>query len=82
MACGFMTMEKASFELALAYDEIQFIIEGRLNLGVDGRTYEGRAGDVFFVPQGTRITFDCPDWVRLLYVTYPANWSELKNNER
>ncbi|MGB9826679.1 MAG: cupin domain-containing protein, partial [Desulfofundulus sp.] len=72
MAAGFMTMEKSSFDWELRYDEYDYIIEGTLEITVDGRTYTGRAGDVFYIPRGSKITFGCPDRVKFFYVTYPA----------
>jgi ethanolamine utilization protein EutQ len=81
LATGFMTMEKSSFEWTLGYEEIDYIIEGTLEITVDGRTYRGRAGDVFYIPKDTHITFSTPDKVKFFFVTYPANWAELSNKQ-
>lgn len=75
MCAGFMTMEKSAFEWDLKYDEYDYIIEGELEIIVDGQTYLGKPGDVFFIPRGTRIVFSSPGKVKFMYVTYPANWS-------
>lgn len=76
MAAGFMTMEKCSFDWELRYDEYDYIIEGTLEITINGNTYHGKAGDVFYIPSGSRISFGCPDKVKFFYVTYPANWQE------
>lgn len=79
LATGFMTLEETSFEWTLGYDEIDYIVEGILDITIDGRTYRGRSGDVFYIPRNTHITFSTPDKVKFFFVTYPANWAELSN---
>ncbi len=75
MCAGFMTMENSAFEWELKYDEYDYVIDGELEIIVDGQTYLGKPGDVFFIPRGTRIIFSSPGKAKFLYVTYPANWS-------
>ncbi len=77
MAAGFMTMERTAFAWNLQYEEIDYVIEGTLDIIIDGQTYRGTAGDVFYLPQGSRIIFSSPDKAKFFYVTYPANWAEL-----
>lgn len=79
MAAGFMTMENTAFDWELNYDEYDYIIEGTLQITINGRTYTGQAGDVFYIPRGSKITFGCPDRVKFFYVTYPANWQEVSS---
>lgn len=81
MATGFMTMESSSFDWELKYDELDYVVEGTLDIIVDGKTYRGQAGDVFYIPKNTRITFSTPSNVRFFFVTYPANWAELSNKK-
>lgn len=77
MAAGFMTMEQCSFPWELNYDEVDYIIEGTLEIEINGVTYRGGPGDVIFIPARSKIRFKCPDRVKFFYVTYPANWAEL-----
>ena len=77
MATGFMTFEKSAFDWTLGYDELDYIVEGNLDIVVDGKTYHGHKGDVFFIPMGTSITFSVPDQCKFFFATYPANWQEL-----
>lgn len=80
LATGFMTMENGSaFEWTLGYEELDYIIEGTLDIIINGKTYRGKAGDVFYIPKNTHITFSTPDHVKFFFVTYPANWAELSN---
>lgn len=76
MCAGFMTMEKSSFDWELKYDEYNYIIEGDLDITVDGQTFHGKAGDVFFIPRGTCVTFGSRIGTKFFYVTYPANWRD------
>lgn len=82
MATGFMTMEDSAFSWHLMYDEIDYVVEGTLEIIVDGKTFSGQAGDVIFIPRDTTVTFSTPDKVRFFFVTYPANWAELSNYQK
>lgn len=82
MATGFMTMENTAFDWHLTYDEIDYIIEGTLEFIVNGKKYTGTAGDVFFIPADTKVTFSAPDKVKFFFVTYPANWAELSGYKK
>lgn len=79
MCAGFMTMEKSVFSWDLKYAEIDLIVEGALDITVNGKTFHGKKGDVFFIPRDTTVTFGCPESVKFFFVTYPANWAELSN---
>ena len=79
MTAGFMAWKAAdSFSWSLDYDEIDYVLEGVLHLGIDGRTIEARAGDVLYIPKGSRVLFGTPNRVRVFYVTYPASWQQPK----
>lgn len=76
MTAGIMSWsEKDSFSWALDYHEVDLVLEGMLRIEIDGRAIEGRAGDVFYIPRGSRIVFGTPERVRVFYVTYPADWA-------
>ena len=76
LGCGVMEMDQTSFEWTLTYDEIDYIIDGSLEIIIDGRTVRAEAGQVLYIPKNTAIRFSAPDKVRFFYVVYPANWSE------
>ena len=77
MSAGFSTIEKSSFEWELCYEEIDIVLEGSLSIIINGETYHAHQGDVLFVPKGSKVTWSSSDYVKLFYVTYPANWPEL-----
>lgn len=77
MSAGFLTIEKSSFDWELCYEEIDIILEGSLSVTINGETYYACQGDVLFVPKGAKVTWSSSGYVKLFYVTYPANWPEL-----
>ncbi|MEG6510313.1 cupin domain-containing protein [Desulforamulus ruminis] len=77
MSAGFLTIEKSSFEWELCYEEIDIVLEGSLSITINGETYQAHQGDVLFVPKGSKVTWSSPEYVKLFYVTYPANWADL-----
>lgn len=79
MTAGIMSWGRDdSFPWTLDYDEIDLVLEGILQIAIDGRVVEGRAGDVLYIPKGSRIVFATPHRVRVFYVTYPADWTSAK----
>ena len=74
MAAGFMTWEKGSFPWTLDYDEIDFVIEGRLEIRKGDQVVLGDPGDVIHIPKGSDIFFGSPSFARVFYVTFPADW--------
>lgn len=77
MSAGFLTIEKSRFEWELCYEEIDIILEGCLSITINGKTFEAYQGDVIFIPKGSKVTLSSPGYVKLFYITYPANWPEL-----
>ena len=44
------------------YDEVDLVLEGP-------------AGDVFYIPKGSKILFGTPWRTKAFYVKYPADWA-------
>ncbi len=77
MMFGIMEMKEGSaFDWTLGYDEVDYIIDGTLEITVDGVKSTAGKGEIIFIPMNTSVTFSTPDSARFMYVTYPANWSE------
>jgi ethanolamine utilization protein EutQ len=81
LATGFMEFDHSSFDWTLGYDELDYIVEGNMDITVNGKTYHGHAGDIFFIPMNTSITFGTPDYCKFFFTAYPANWQELSNKK-
>lgn len=76
LGAGIMEMDTTTFDWTLNYDEVDYVIEGTLEIIVDGRRTIGNAGDVILIPKGSKIQFSTPGFCRFMYVVYPANWAD------
>ena len=76
LGAGIMEMEDTTFDWTLTYDEVDYVIDGTLEIIIDGRKIVGNKGDVILIPKNTKIQFSTPNFCRFMYVVYPANWAE------
>lgn len=76
MGAGIMELDNTSFEWTLTYDEYDYVIEGELEIEIDGRVVKGSVGDIIYIPAGSHIHFQTPTKARYAYFVYPANWQE------
>ncbi len=74
MGAGIMELDHTSFEWTLTYDEYDYVIEGELEIEIDGRVVAGKAGDIIYIPKGSHIHFQTPTTARYAYFVYPADW--------
>ena len=74
LGVGLMVMDRTTFPWTLNYDEVDYVIEGRLEILIGGDKVSAGPGEVIFIPKGSFIQFSVPDKARFLYVTYPADW--------
>lgn len=81
MGAGFMSIDHCDFAWNLTYEEFDYIVDGHLDITINGKTYKGKKGDVFFIPKDSNIVWHAPDFCKIFYVTYPANWAELAANK-
>lgn len=75
LGCGIMEMKETTFDWTLNYDEIDYVIEGTLNIVANGKTATANAGELVLIPKGSTIKFSVPNYARFIYVTYPADWA-------
>ncbi|MGL5379459.1 cupin domain-containing protein [Clostridium sp.] len=75
LGCGIMEMRETTFDWTLNYDEIDYVIEGHLDIVVDGRKVSADPGELILIPKGSKIKFSVPNHARFIYVTYPADWA-------
>ena len=74
MGAGIMELDHTSFPWTLEYDEYDMVIEGELEIVIDGRVMKGGPGDILYIPKGSSIRFQTPKFARYAYFTYPADW--------
>jgi len=78
ISAGLMELKDGSnLEWTLTYDEIDICLEGHLEIEIDGRVLKAGPGELIYIPKGSHIHFQTPDYAKYWYVVYPANWSEL-----
>jgi ethanolamine utilization protein EutQ len=78
LAAGFMTWDQGSFPWTLNYDEIDFVIDGQLEVRLGNQVILGNPGDVIYIPKGSNIFFGSPSYAKVFYVTFPADWESQK----
>lgn len=74
LGMGLMVMEDTTFDWHLGYDEVDYIIEGRLSILINGSKVTAGPGELLFIPKDSDIKFSVEGKARFLYVTYPADW--------
>lgn len=68
LAAGFLAWENASFRRRLETHEIDIVIDGELQVTVDGETVTGGPGDLVVLPAGVEAVYHTPSAVRLVCV--------------
>lgn len=76
MGCGVMELDHTSFEWTLTYDEYDLVLDGVLEIEIDGRVLRAEKGDIIYIPKNSHIHFRTPETTRYAYFVYPANWQE------
>lgn len=74
LGLGLMTMEDTTFPWHLDYDEVDYVIDGRLDIIVGDEVMSAGPGEILFIPKGSDIQFSVKGKARFIYVTYPADW--------
>jgi ethanolamine utilization protein EutQ len=68
LAGGYMEWSKASFNRMVDQNEINIVLEGELNLSVDGQTSVVKQGDMVYLPRGTEVLYSAPGRVKMACV--------------
>ncbi len=76
LGCGLMVMEDTTFPWRLSYDEMDYVIDGRLDILVGGQTVSAGPGEVVYIPKDSEIQFSVKGKARFLYFVYPADWQK------
>lgn len=69
MSTGFLTIDKSSFERKLNNEQINYVIEGTLEVDVNGNKYTAYPGDVVYVPANHNVKWSSPTCVKLFYTS-------------
>jgi len=74
MGSGIMELDHTSFEWTLTYDEYDMVIDGILEIEIDGRVISAKPGEIIYIPKNSHIHFKTPGKARYAYFVYPADW--------
>ena len=74
LGVGIMEMTDTTFPWTLNYDEMDYVVEGRLDVLCNGRKASAGPGEVIYIPKGSEIQFSVTGHARFLYFVYPADW--------
>ena len=74
LGAGVMEMRDTTFPWTLNYDEIDFVISGRLDVLMNGERVSAGPGEIIYIPKGSSIQFSVTGHARFLYFVYPADW--------
>ena len=70
IAAGVITIDDVNFGWKTECQEIYYIISGCITVTIDGKVYEAKAGDVFFIKKGIQCAFGAKGLGKAFYATY------------
>ena len=70
MAAGIITIDDVAFAWETECQEIYYIVSGCITVTIDGKVYEARTGDAFFIKKGVQCSFGAKGLGKAFYVTY------------
>ena len=76
LGVGIMEMTDTTFPWTLNYDEMDYVISGRLEVRWGGRAVSAGPGELIYIPRGSAIQFSVAGHARFLYFVYPADWQK------
>ena len=76
LGAGIMEMVDTTFPWTLNYDEMDYVVEGRLDVLIGGDKVSAGPGEVLYIPKGSSIQFSVKGRARFLYFVYPADWQQ------
>ena len=74
LGAGIMEMTDTTFPWTLSYDEMDYVVSGRLSILIDGETISAGPGELIYIPKDSSIQFSVEGHARFLYFVYPADW--------
>ena len=74
LGVGIMEMTDTAFPWTLNYDEMDYVVEGRLDILCSGQKVSAGPGELIYIPKGSEIQFSVAGHARFLYFVYPADW--------
>jgi quercetin dioxygenase-like cupin family protein len=72
LVVGEWMLERAAWSDRHEHEEINFVIEGELEVSYEGHQFVARAGDVVIVPAGIRARYAAMESARMFYIYGPS----------
>lgn len=76
LGAGIMEMTDTTFPWTLNYDEMDYVVEGRLDILCNGQKVSAGPGELIYIPRGSEIRFSVAGHARFLYFVCPADWQK------
>ena len=70
---GFSTIEDSKFERSSEYMEMGYVIDGNLDIEINGKAFPAYSGDVFYIPSDTKVIWSSKDMTKLFYIRDLSN---------
>ena len=74
LGAGIMEMTDTTFPWTLHYDEMDYVVSGRLDVLIGGEKVSAGPGELIFIPKGSSIRFSVTGHAQFLYFVFPADW--------
>ena len=75
MGGGIEYLENVTIDWTVTYDEILFVIEGPLTVAFEDGEHLCDAGDIVWLPEGTRLKYIAEGRAAYFYALYPVDWA-------
>ena len=76
LGAGIMEMTDTAFPWTLNYDEMDYVISGRLDILINGDKISAGPGELLYIPKGSSIQFSVTGHARCLDFVSPADWQK------
>lgn len=67
---GLLNIENTNYNWEIEYEQVFYVIEGKLTININEKTYTVYPGDILNIPSGSEINLASSDKARLFYSTY------------
>ena len=74
LGVGIMEMTETAFPWTLNYDEMDYVVEGRLDILCSGQKVSAGPGELIYITKCSEIQFSVAGHALFLYLVYPADW--------
>lgn len=73
ISVGFFNMEGSKFETENTNEEIFYIIDGKISIDINGKTYEANKDDVLFIPSNSSMKLESKGLTKIFYTSYSGD---------